>query len=138
MAGPLPAGGSAPAPLDASRLAELAARLRALRTRAEGALAHAKGELKGEDAALFRDLGQTGDWALAEAEFERDMADAERARTLLAAVQAAQRRMESGDYGTCEDCGADIGFERLAVSPAANRCVACQSRRERPSGPGVR
>lgn len=138
MAGSRPAGGSAPAPLDASRLAELAARLKALRARAEAALAHAKGELKGEDAELFRDLGQTGDWALAEAEFERDMAGAERARALLAAVQSSQRRMESGDYGSCEDCGDDIGYERLAAFPTASRCVACQSRRESPAGPGGR
>ncbi len=133
---PLGSAASA-APLAPAELDELRETLATLRARAEAAVARKQGELKGEDAELFRDLGPTGDWALAEAEFERDMAGAARAQDVLALVKAAERRMQSGDYGWCEDCGAAIGYARLRASPAANRCVACQGARER-SGTGPR
>lgn len=129
--------GGASAPLEPAERDELRETLAALRTRAEAAVARKQGELKGEDAELFRDLGPTGDWALAEAEFERDMAGAARAQDVLTLVKAAERRMESGDYGWCEDCGAAIGYARLRASPAASRCVTCQGARER-AGTGSR
>ncbi|MBK8324956.1 MAG: TraR/DksA family transcriptional regulator [Betaproteobacteria bacterium] len=127
------AGGEAKAsPLSPAEREELRVRLVSLRARAEAAVTRTQGELKGEDAQLFRDLGPTGDWAVAEAEFERDMAGAAQARDVLALVKAAEQRMHSGDYGSCEDCGAAIGYARLSASPAAIRCVACQGARERP------
>ncbi len=45
------------------------------------------------------------------------------------ALRAAERRAE-GVYGACEDCGGEIGAERLAVLPAATRCVRCQAASE--------
>ena len=123
---------AAVAPLAPAEQDELRATLVKLRERAEAAVARTQGELKEEDAELFRDLGPTGDWALAEAEFERDMAGAARAQDVLSLVKAAERRMQAGDYGWCEDCGAAIGYARLRVSPAASRCVACQGAHERP------
>jgi DnaK suppressor protein len=38
---------------------------------------------------------------------------------------SADRRADGG-YGRCEDCGKEIGEERLAVLPSATRCVTCQ------------
>ena len=129
-------GGAAPAaPLTPAQREELIAILAALRDRAQAAVARKQGELKGEDAQLFRDLGPTGDWAIAEAEFVRDMAGAARAQDVLDLVKAAEHRMQSGDYGWCVDCGNAIGYPRLSASPVASRCVACQGARERP-GPG--
>jgi DnaK suppressor protein len=128
-----PPGGAAPAaPLAPAELDELRATLATLRSRAEAALARKQGELKDEDAQLFRDLGPTGDWALAEAEFERDMAGASRAQDVLVLVKAAERRLQAGEYGWCEDCGSPIGYARLSAAPAASRCVTCQGARERP------
>ncbi|MCG2801177.1 MAG: TraR/DksA C4-type zinc finger protein [Cellulomonas sp.] len=43
----------------------------------------------------------------------------------LAAVEAAQVRLGAGTYGVCERCGGPIGADRLAVRPAAARCVRC-------------
>lgn len=125
------------APLTPAQREELLAVLVTLRERAEAAVARKQGELKGEDAQLFRDLGPTGDWAIAEAEFVRDMAGAARAQDVLALVKAAEHRMQSGDYGWCVDCGNAIGYPRLSASPVASRCVACQDALERP-GPGAR
>lgn len=42
---------------------------------------------------------------------------------------AAERRAH-GAYGKCEDCGRDIGAERLEALPASTRCMRCQSQWE--------
>ena len=43
-------------------------------------------------------------------------------RQELMLIDAALRRMDSGMYGECVDCGADIPFERLEALPFAIRC----------------
>lgn len=44
-------------------------------------------------------------------------------RRLLAALE----RLEQGHYGRCLDCDALIPEARLAIDPAAERCVKCAS-----------
>jgi RNA polymerase-binding transcription factor DksA len=48
------------------------------------------------------------------------------ARTALAEVDAALGRMEIGEYGICQDCGADIALARLEIVPMTARCMPCQ------------
>ncbi|MFM2182931.1 MAG: hypothetical protein RJB61_1225 [Actinomycetota bacterium] len=43
----------------------------------------------------------------------------------VAAIKAAQRRLEDGTYGNCEGCGLQIAPERLDAVPWAARCVRC-------------
>lgn len=51
---------------------------------------------------------------------------AERARKRdLVRIEMAERRIASGDYGTCEECGEEIPDGRLAIDPMATRCVNC-------------
>ena len=59
--------------------------------------------------------------------FERQQVVAllEQARARLTDVEAALARRESGDYGTCENCGRPIAAERLAARPAARTCIDC-------------
>jgi RNA polymerase-binding transcription factor DksA len=45
-------------------------------------------------------------------------------------VQAAMRARQTGQYGTCQECGRQIPAERLEARPEAARCVACQARAE--------
>jgi DnaK suppressor protein len=75
--------------------------------------------------------GDSDDVSHREADRELDMALSDREINELGAVSAALRRLREGGYGSCEDCGADIPFDRLKVEPWAVRCVACESRRER-------
>ena len=42
-------------------------------------------------------------------------------------IQAALARIEDGSYGTCKNCGEDIGEARLEAMPEATRCVQCAS-----------
>jgi DnaK suppressor protein len=51
-------------------------------------------------------------------------------RDELAEVSDALTRVAEGSYGTCTECGRPIASERLAVQPAAGRCLDCQSRAE--------
>ena len=56
-----------------------------------------------------------------------DQAEARRDLRELQSMDAAHRRIADGSYGTCIDCGQDIGFARLRATPAAERCIQCQT-----------
>ncbi|MDH3533816.1 MAG: TraR/DksA family transcriptional regulator [Gammaproteobacteria bacterium] len=47
------------------------------------------------------------------------------ARTELAKITAALKRMDAGEFGVCVDCGADIGRKRLEAYPYAHECIEC-------------
>ncbi len=51
-------------------------------------------------------------------------------REELARMNEAQRKLEEGTYGICEECGNEIGEERLAAMLYAVRCVECEERLE--------
>ena len=40
-------------------------------------------------------------------------------------IQAALGRIADGSYGSCKQCGEDIGQARLEAMPEATRCVKC-------------
>ena len=46
-------------------------------------------------------------------------------------IDAALRRIEDGDFGTCIDCGTMIEPRRIAAYPTAKRCLPCQVKHER-------
>lgn len=50
-----------------------------------------------------------------------------RKREILAAIE----RINSGDFGYCEDTGEEIGTERLLANPLARYTIEAQQRRER-------
>jgi DnaK suppressor protein len=52
-------------------------------------------------------------------------------RHQLAMIDAALTRIETGEYGVCVDCGAEIDPKRLRVLPFALVCTECATRRER-------
>lgn len=62
--------------------------------------------------------------------FEREHTAAllDRARQHLAEIDAAQRRLDDGSYGTCTACGGPIAPDRLAARPTATTCIRCAAR----------
>jgi len=46
-------------------------------------------------------------------------------------LSSALDRLESGEYGTCVECGETIAPARLRVMPEVETCVRCQDRIER-------
>lgn len=75
-----------------------------------------------------------GDLSVADDTTTADFADARRDVEELQAGRLALARLDSGDYGTCVDCGQDIPPARLLAQPFAIRCIPCQERRERAAG----
>ena len=43
----------------------------------------------------------------------------------LAEIGKARAALAAGTYGTCEQCGEDIGEGRMQARPASTRCVRC-------------
>jgi DnaK suppressor protein len=87
---------------------------------------------------LVGSVPDAGDEAMVTLMAELDRAEANRDVTELRALEAARQRLADGSYGTCADCGGEIGFERLQVNPAAVRCIRCQTSYEKThaAGPG--
>ncbi|MDH4060668.1 MAG: TraR/DksA C4-type zinc finger protein [Aquincola sp.] len=66
-----------------------------------------------------------------EADRELDMAMADRDIALQGQVSRALARVQAPEFGLCSDCGTAIAFDRLRLEPWAERCVACETVRER-------
>ncbi|MFE4675611.1 TraR/DksA family transcriptional regulator [Streptomyces sp. NPDC056721] len=52
------------------------------------------------------------------------------ARMVLADVEAALERLETGQYGGCELCRWPIPLQRLRIVPQARYCARCQQLKE--------
>lgn len=91
-------------------------------------LARLRSESHGEVAGPAPDAGDESVFDLlsdlSQAETRRDVGE-------LRQIEAARGRFDEGHYGECVDCGQDIGFARLQVSPSALRCIVCQTRYEK-------
>ncbi|HUL94135.1 MAG TPA: TraR/DksA family transcriptional regulator [Burkholderiales bacterium] len=76
-------------------------------------------------------VADTGDEATAD--LISDVENAELSRDLqeLREIDSALARISEGRYGTCIDCGGEIGLARLRSEPTAKRCIACQSAYEK-------
>lgn len=46
----------------------------------------------------------------------------------IADVDRALAKIDEESYGICDECGAQIGSDRLEALPAASRCVDCARR----------
>ncbi len=89
-------------------------------------LADLNGRLAGIEAEL--DSHHAADWEELATEREGDEV-LERMGTSgqqeIRMIEAALDRIESGDYGFCVKCGAEIGAERLDVLPFTPFCRSC-------------
>jgi DnaK suppressor protein len=55
----------------------------------------------------------------------------DRARKLIAKIDQALARVETGTYGYCEESGEPIGLKRLEARPIATLSIEAQERHER-------
>jgi len=55
----------------------------------------------------------------------------ERERALLQKIEASLAKIEAGTFGTCVQCGEDIGLKRLEARPVASLCIDCKSQQEK-------
>jgi RNA polymerase-binding protein DksA len=120
-----------PSPLTAAQRGPLEAKLVARRAALR---AEIEAKLNTQDnpalMGLRNRMEETDDWAVADLETALDVAEVSRDAGELREVEGAFARMQAGTYGACEECGQPIPYGRLAASPSAPRCIACQERLE--------
>jgi len=70
------------------------------------------------------------DRATIEEEHALELRTRDRERKLLKKIQQSLSRIDSGDYGWCEETGDAIGITRLLARPTATLSLEAQQRRE--------
>lgn len=109
----------------------------------EDQLAFFKDRLEQLQAEILKNAGQTtenlretilvpdpADRATIEEEHALELRTRDRERKLLKKVQQSLARIESGEYGWCEETGEPIGIPRLLARPTATLSLEAQERRE--------
>ncbi|MEQ8179446.1 MAG: RNA polymerase-binding protein DksA [Amphiplicatus sp.] len=71
------------------------------------------------------------DRASSETEKALELRTRDRQRKLIAKIDSALRRIETGEYGYCEETGEPIGLRRLEARPIATLSLEAQERHER-------
>jgi len=77
------------------------------------------------------DLPDEVDLASSEAEQSMNLLLRDRERVLVKKIDKALAKIESGEYGTCESCGDEIGMKRLEARPVTDLCIRCKEEQER-------
>jgi|SRR3989338_774463 len=84
------------------------------------------GHLK-EDAVFYAD---PVDRASQEEGFNLELRTRDRERRLIKKIEQSLDLINAGEYGFCEDCGAEIGIRRLEARPTAVKCIDCKTFQE--------
>lgn len=53
-----------------------------------------------------------------------------RESNLIKKILMTLRRIESGEFGICEDCGEEIPTNRLMARPVTTKCIECKTKEE--------
>ncbi len=102
-----------------------------------------KSRLQGMEQDILRNAGETtehlresiivpdpADRATIEEEHALELRTRDRERKLLKKIQQSIYRIDSGEYGYCEETGDPIGVPRLLARPTATLSLEAQERRE--------
>ncbi len=81
-----------------------------------------------DDSAQHADIA---DRATSETERALELRARDRQRKLIAKIDSALRRIDTGDYGFCEVTGKPISLARLEARPIATMTVEAQERHEK-------
>lgn len=84
------------------------------------------GHLK-EEAVFYAD---PVDRASQEEGFNLELRTRDRERKLIKKIEQSLDLLNTGEYGFCEDCGAEIGIRRLEARPTAVKCIDCKTFQE--------
>ena len=70
------------------------------------------------------------DLAVSESNRDFSLRMADRERRLMTKIRHALHRVQEGEYGVCESCGAPITYKRLLARPVATLCIDCKTEAE--------
>jgi len=95
-----------------------------------------KQDLTHRISSIDRDIrheGMTADWSEQASERENDevlesLGNSSEQELLM--IKYALKRIDSGDYFQCDECGADIPPARLQLLPFTAHCVSCAEKIE--------
>ncbi|MEM9619043.1 MAG: RNA polymerase-binding protein DksA [Pseudomonadota bacterium] len=76
-------------------------------------------------------LPDIADRASSETEKALELRTRDRQRKLISKIDSALRKIETGEYGYCEDTGEPISIRRLDARPIATLSLEAQERHER-------
>lgn len=60
-----------------------------------------------------------------------EMSHLERNAILANQIDKSLTKIDSGEYGYCDECGDEIGEKRLRVQPIADLCISCKETAEK-------
>lgn len=77
-----------------------------------------------DEATVFAD---PNDRASQESDVSLELRNRDRERKLIKKIEEMLTKIDSGDYGFCENCGVEIGLNRLEARPTATLCIDCKT-----------
>lgn len=82
--------------------------------------------LQDDYVQLASEVPDPGDLSFANLSIDLGNAAVTRDMTELRSIELARKKINSGTYGECINCGYPIPYERLLAIPSAERCAPCQ------------
>jgi DnaK suppressor protein len=80
-----------------------------------------------DEATIFAD---PNDRATQESDMALELRNRDRERKLIKKIEETVGKIDAGDYGYCDSCGAEIGLRRLLARPTASLCIDCKQLEE--------
>ncbi len=77
-----------------------------------------------DEATLFAD---PNDRATQESDINLELRNRDRERKLIKKIDEMLAKINDGDYGYCDNCGIEIGLNRLEARPTATLCIDCKT-----------
>ncbi len=77
-----------------------------------------------DEATVFAD---PNDRASQESDVSLELRNRDRERKLIKKIEEMLAKIDSGDYGYCDNCGIEIGLNRLEARPTATLCIDCKT-----------
>lgn len=104
-------------------------------------LAHFRSILTGIKESLGKDIDRTvhtmqdeatvfadpNDRATQESDMSLELRNRDRERKLIKNIDKMLARIDANDYGYCDNCGVEIGLNRLEARPTATLCIDCKT-----------
>ncbi len=81
------------------------------------------------DAAALE--GDEVDIVSTEKENQMDFRLKSRNAVYMKKIRKSLQKIDDGSFGECEDCGAEISFNRLVARPTADLCIHCKELQEK-------
>lgn len=77
-----------------------------------------------DEATIFAD---PNDRATQESDMGLELRSRDRERKLIKKINEMLAKIDAGDYGYCDNCGIEIGLNRLEARPTATLCIDCKT-----------